>query len=423
MNKISTKFPNDLVYLSILSLPILAIFSIFLLEIFLITISAIFLFQVFKSKEFFYFNNFFFKFFLIFYIYLLSNFVLQIDKINTLSIIFYFRYIIYTLAIYYFLDKKEKLFLNFLKTVLCCVIVLGLDAIIQSIFGTNLIGLKLIENNRASSFFGDELILGSYIFRILPFIFVFLLLENDNFPKTPKVISMFLSFVIIFLSGERTSLILSLILLITYIFLFKEKKIIKILKYLITILLIIFSLLLIFSKKYQHRFIFQPLDDLSNNYKVTKDLLEGYSHEPKVLFFSGLHHNLMVTSFRIFENNKIFGSGPRSYRTECHKYKINRFSCDRHPHNYYIQLLSETGLIGVSCLILIYILIIKELYLFYSQNNKTDDFLKFCFLAFYFAALWPIIPSGNFFNNWLSIMNFLPFSFYLYLNKKLDTKN
>ena len=417
MNKISIKHPNDLVYLSILSLPILAIVSIFLLEIFLIFISSIFLFQVFKSKEYFYFNNFFFKFFLIFYIYLLFNFIFQIDKIDTLSIIFYFRYIIYTLSIYYFLDKKEKLFFNFIKTVIFCLVVLTIDTIIQSIFGFNLIGLQLIENNRPSSFFGDELILGSYIFRILPFIFVFLLLENDNFPKFSKVIFILLSFVIIFLSGERTSILLSLLLLITYIFLFKKKKIIKILKYLIIILLIIFSLILTFSKKYQHRFIFDPLDNLSNNYSVTKDLLENYSHEPKIIFFSGLHHNLMVTSLRIFDDNKIFGSGPRSYRTECDKYKINRFSCDRHPHNYYIQLLSETGLIGVSFLILIYILIIKELYLFYSQNNKANDDLKFCFLAFYFAALWPIIPSGNFFNNWLSIMNFLPFSFYLYLSK------
>ena len=131
----------------------------------------------------------------------------------------------------------------------------------------------------------------------------------------------------------------------------------------------------------------------------------------------------MITSIRIFDDNKIFGSGPRSYRNECDKYKINRFSCDRHPHNYYIQLLSETGLIGVSFLILIYIIIIKKLYLFYFQKTKTIDDLKFCFLAFYLAALWPIIPSGNFFNNWLSIMNFLPLSFYLYLSKKRITKN
>ncbi len=418
MNIISKKLPNDLVYLFILSLPVLAIFSIFLLEIILIFISSIFLFQVLKSKEYFYFNNFFFKFFLIFYVYLLFNFVFQTDKIDTLSIIFYFRYIIYTLAIYYFLDKKEKLFINFIKTVFFCLVLLTLDTIVQTIFGFNLIGLKLIENNRPSSFFGDELILGSYIFRILPFIFVFLLLENDNFPKFPKVIFMLLSFVVIFLSGERTSILLSLLLLITYIFLFNKRKIIKTFKYLISILLIIFSLLLIFSKKYQNRFIFDPLDNLSNNYKVTKDLLEDYSHEPKIIFFSGLHHNLMVTSFRIFDDNKIFGSGPRSYRTVCDKYKINRYSCDRHPHNYYIQLLSETGLIGVSFLILIYILIIKELYLLHSQNKNSNDDLKFCFLAFYFAALWPIIPPGNFFNNWLSIMNFLPFSFYLYLSKK-----
>ena len=30
-------------------------------------------------------------------------------------------------------------------------------------------------------------------------------------------------------------------------------------------------------------------------------------HEPKIIFFSGLHHNLMVTSSRIFDDTKIFG--------------------------------------------------------------------------------------------------------------------
>ena len=225
---------------------------------------------------------------------------------------------------------------------------LTVDTLIQSFFGFNSIGLQLIEDNRPSSFFGDELILGSYLFRILPFLLIFLLIEEDSFPKFLKVIFVFLSFIIIFLSGERTSMLLSLFLLFTYVFLFKDFKIVKTLKYLITILLIVFSLLLIFSKKYQHRFIFEPLDDLSNNYNVTKHLLEGYPNEPKIIFFSGLHHNLMITSLRIFDDNKIFGSGPRSYRNECENYKINRFSCDRHPHNYYIQLLSETSLIGVS---------------------------------------------------------------------------
>ena len=33
--------------------------------------------------------------------------------------------------------------------------------------------------------------------------------------------------------------------------------------------------------------------------------------------------------------------------------------------------------------------------------------------------LWPITSTGNFFNNWISILVYIPFSFYLYyLDKK-----
>ena len=36
---------------------------------------------------------------------------------------------------------------------------------------------------------------------------------------------------------------------------------------------------------------------------------------------------------------------------------------------------------------------------------------------------WPFSPSGNFFNNWLSILNFLPLSFLTYYKKyKFDNK-
>ena len=35
-----------------------------------------------------------------------------------------------------------------------------------------------------------------------------------------------------------------------------------------------------------------------------------------------------------------------------------------------------------------------------------------------FINLWPIIPSGNFFNNWLSMIYFYPIGFYLYFKYK-----
>ena len=35
-----------------------------------------------------------------------------------------------------------------------------------------------------------------------------------------------------------------------------------------------------------------------------------------------------------------------------------------------------------------------------------------------FINLWPITPSGNFYNNWLSALIYLPIGFYFYFNKK-----
>jgi len=409
----------DYIYILILSLPVFAVLSIFFLELALLIISSSFLINCLKKKNFHYFNNFFFKFSIVFYIYLLINFLIQSENINTLSVIFYFRYPLYVVSIYFFLDNKNNLFSDFLKVVSFLIILLGIDTIFQSIFKYNLIGLEIIESFRASSFFGDELILGSFIFRLLPFVFLLSIMKKKIFNDFTNSILITLSFLIIFLSGERTSMLLSVFLLIIYFFFLKKEKIIEYLKIYFLVLVIAISVILLFSKNYQYRYIAEPLNDFSNNYKVTKDLLEGYDHEPKVIFFSGLHHNLMITSFRIFNDSKIFGSGPRSFRDVCNDYKINRFSCDRHPHNFYFQLLAETGIVGFSFLIFIYALVIKEIYKI-SKEKKPKFRLRLCLIGFYIAALWPIMPSGNFFNNWLSIMIYLPFPFYLYLSKKLS---
>jgi glycopeptide antibiotics resistance protein len=55
-------------------------------------------------------------------------------------------------------------------------------------------------------------------------------------------------------------------------------------------------------------------------------------------------------------------------------------------------------------------------------KNLFDDF-EISMLSAILITLWPIIPSGNFFNNWLSIIYFLPLGFLLSsLNKKYNFK-
>ena len=48
--------------------------------------------------------------------------------------------------------------------------------------------------------------------------------------------------------------------------------------------------------------------------------------------------------------------------------------------------------------------------------------LLFAYLACFIISLWPLIPTGSFFNNWLSIIHFLPVGFFIAStkNKKIN---
>ena len=50
----------------------------------------------------------------------------------------------------------------------------------------------------------------------------------------------------------------------------------------------------------------------------------------------------------------------------------------------------------------------------YSMKNKriiSDS--EICLLCCFLISLWPFVPTGNFFNNFNSIIYFLPIGFYL----------
>ena len=53
--------------------------------------------------------------------------------------------------------------------------------------------------------------------------------------------------------------------------------------------------------------------------------------------------------------------------------------------------------------------------------NK-DETCKAILIASIFVNFWPLVPSGNFFNNWLSMINFYPIGFYLYFKHKTEKK-
>ena len=118
------------------------------------------------------------------------------------------------------------------------------------------------------------------------------------------------------------------------------------------------------------------------------------------------------------------------FRYNCNeeKYKITFESCSNHPHNNYIQILSETGILGfIFIIIIIFIFSFQILkHLFYKHLKKIYIFSDFqlSLLSAVLISLWPIAPTGDFFNNWLSIIYFLPIGLFLNsLYKKKEISN
>ena len=121
----------------------------------------------------------------------------------------------------------------------------------------------------------------------------------------------------------------------------------------------------------------------------------------------------------MFLDNKILGVGLKNFRNFCNdeKYIESSQSCSTHPHNTYIQILSETGIIGFIFLLIILFYfckyVLKHLLLRLKGKYYFNDF-EICILSGIIIFLWPFVPTFNFFNNWLMIISIinLPFLFW-----------
>jgi O-antigen ligase len=72
------------------------------------------------------------------------------------------------------------------------------------------------------------------------------------------------------------------------------------------------------------------------------------SGQKKLVIFSPAHDSLIRTAYNMFEDQPLFGHGPKMFRLMCKdkKYAEGMSPCMTHPHNFYVQLLAETGIIG-----------------------------------------------------------------------------
>jgi len=356
--------------------------------------------------------------------------------------ILFFRYFIMLLVIYILSKYNILNFKYFFISAAIVTFIISFDIIFQYIFGFNIVGLKSYVHHN-TSFFGDELISGGFVQNFSFFSILFLALNFDHKKKLQFILTAIaISFlaISIMLSGNRMPLILFLFgLFLLFLFNNSFRKIIPVG---LILFLVLFQLTISFDQKIRQNYksMFSNIKGTFisnfNFYKTDitmkeflKDLLkkedkkesiatdkakeEVRQYEIKFLNDYTWHNRLLLTALDTWKENKIFGNGIKSFRVDCYKLggdeynlaeefiksKKNRL-CSNHPHNYYFEILTETGVVGLFVTSIIAILflvfIIKNLKLF--KINNMENFLLLAATISLFLEVFPFKSTGSVFS-------------------------
>ena len=410
---------NKFISILIIFLPVCLISGPFLPDLSITLICIFFLYKVIKDKLFYIFKNKYFYYLLFFYIYLVLNGIFNNPNPDTLRVsISYIRFIIFVFAFVYLLKEEINLINNIYSVFLLCFLILIFDGYYQFFTGKNIIGypLNIIDGKRVSSFFGDELILGSYLSRFFPLFFGLAVYINGKSNKKIFLVSLLfiLIEVLIFISGERTAFFYVNLSALFIILLIDKFKYLRIFTFFCSLIFIFFI------SNYDNSVKERMIDNTLTQMGISNPVQNSKNQKNNKYIFSKAHQNHYESAIKMFYDNSLFGIGVRNFRIYCKepRYYVSEEGCTTHPHNTYIQLLAEIGIVGFIFIFSIFLYII-----FFSfkhiankimkKNSLWSDF-EICVYACVLISLWPFAPTGNFFNNWLSIIYFYPIAFILW---------
>jgi len=214
---------NKIVSLGFFLFPFLLVTGPFLPDLFVVITCIYFIFANGLKSSFLKYKKEFI-FFLAFFLYLNLNSLLVSEQkfIAAKVSVPYLRYFTFSFLIIYFLFHVEKFKKFFFYSCIICLVVLFLDSFYQFYNKANILGYPIYDN-RISSFFNEELILGSYTSKVIIILLAisFSLDLKDNNKKLIHFFIFFIGYFLILLSNERTAfaylvIIFSIYFLIEY---------------------------------------------------------------------------------------------------------------------------------------------------------------------------------------------------------------
>ena len=400
MSKLSDNY--FLILFSFIPLSIILGSSVSLLNIILIDVS--FIIFLLSKKNFNFFKNKDLKYLLALYVYLIFNSFISLSFSESFLRNFGFlRIIILFISINYFFQDN-----SFLKKVLSIwsliILIVVFDVYFESINGRNILGyggqFGGKGGSRIVSFFKDEPIVGGYLLAFVFLIYGFFCKLKFFEKRYLHLILIVLLVLSIILTGERSNSIKAIIGLIFLFLVTNQFSVKKRFLYLIGIISI-FLVIIINSNFLKLRFV---------------DQMKNFSNADNIYF------ELYRSGFEVFRNNPILGVGNKNYRVETcqihendNKNKI--YKCSTHPHQIYLEFLSEHGIFGT---ILIFFLMYK---IFFSKiyfSIKNNEPIQISAMIFLFLNFIPILPGGAFFSDYMITLFALNLSLFYAVNRKIN---
>ena len=389
-------------------IPIALIVGTGVSEAIIILLSLIFLtnFIIYKNFNKKLFNLLFLLIFLWFC--LLINYIYSIDKENSLlRNILFFKYIIFIIgSLNFFLNKRNTLsIVLFVWSII--LILFSVDVLYQFIFKENIFGIETkYKNIRLSGFMGDELKAGTLITG-LGFSSTLFFFYNIKRKMLISFIIFFLVF-IVFLTNERSIFIKLLSILIPLIFFIKKEDLIKYSIFFLALISIITLLTIERESSFKRRYIDNIFIEIKNNNYNIFEFINKTEY--------GKHR---LDAIKLYKKFPLTGVGNKNFRILCKKndydilksHEFNNSICTTHPHQFYYEILSEHGLIGIACFVILILILIIDFYKHFSKNKNIYNLFLFLLILSFF---YPLLPSGSFFTSFNATIFWINFILYFY---------
>ena len=375
LNKIKnlSKFQKIMTYFWILG-PFIFLIERDPADLWLTLISIIFLIRCFYKKDWNWAGQLWFVFAFLFWLSsMISGILGPYDKYSFFQGFIWIRFPLYVAAAQVWLGKDRDVRMVMFVSILIGMLIMCLILLAENIYE---------PKERLSWPYGD-LVPGSYLAKIsLPIYCTFIALITIKFKRFSllSLVVSLTSLTLVLSTGERGNFLIRFFSGILAFFSWKNNKLNRFKSFIIfmVIILLILTSFLAFNKSYYDRYV-------THFFKSIPIINTSNDNSYWGAWRSGIQQGLI---------KPVIGLGPSSSRKHCKTlpekgidWLPGKNYCGNHPHNYYIQIFAETGLVGLTLGILMFYFLFNTCYKGRILNPKCP-ITSICYiipLAFFFS--------------------------------------